>query len=126
MEFNAITEGGFKALTYLFITLFAYCAWHLGDDYAKKTKNVWIMILKGLTTIFVIAFFSNATLGTHTENCDDDPIRGQCDSVQDYQPTTKQYYSNFTYYIVLLGVPYLIGVHNGFKQNTQKLEVENG
>lgn len=113
---EGFSDGIGKAIGYLVIAGIAYFAYQAGKDNAGKTKNIWLFCIKGLAIIAGIALFANSLLGTHSENCDDDPIYGRCDTVQDYEPSPKDYSENFIYYIIFLGIPFLIGTYNGYKK----------
>lgn len=117
---DGISQGLWKALGYLFVSGIAFVIFWLGKDYAQKTQDIKWMMLKGVMGIIFVAFIGNSLLGTHSENCEGDYMSSNCDMLQDYKPTSKQYTTNFTYYLVFMTVPYLLGINEGYKNNKNK------
>lgn len=114
-ELSGYTDGIFRAIGILFSAGVIYGAYKVSYDGAVKAKKLWIYAIKGLFVAIVITLFANATLGSHTENCDD-YLYGSCDTVQDFEPTSKQYRENFAYWLTLIGTPIIVGAFNGGKK----------
>lgn len=123
----AIVESEiFRALGHLLIAYMIYIAWKLSYEATAKIgfKKV---LLKGLLWCAGIAVFATITLGTHTENYDDDPFYGRGETVQDYKPTNEQRFANFAYYITILYLPVIVGAIKGRKNSKFKEnDDENG
>lgn len=103
----------FRALGYLLITCFVYTAWKLSYDATTKI-GFKEALFHGFLWCAGIALFTSLTLGTHTENNDDDdPFYGRSETVQDYEPTTQQRVANFAYYMTLLYLPVIVGASKG-------------
>lgn len=114
---EGIIAGVGKAASYLFMTGVAYIIWKIAYNQTNKSESSFMkLMITGFFICAIIAFLATINLGTHRENCDDDPIYGRCDRVQDYEPTAKEIASNFSYFIILLYVPIVLGIYKGSKE----------
>src|SRR3990167_21292 len=97
-----------RAIAYLFYAgIFSWILNSARDQ--AKTSGLKTVLFKGLLWCSVIALFASSSLGSHTENCDDDPYRGSCDRVQDYTPTNTEYVANFLFFFTLFYTQVIIG-----------------
>ena len=106
-------DGVWKALGSIFSATGIYIFYELAHESGIKTKNLWKSIIKGVIAVAIIGFIASSYLGTHTEDCDDDPIYGRCDRVQDYEPTSKQHRDNFLFWFTYGSIPVVYGLYKG-------------
>jgi len=111
-----MSDGIYKALSYLFGAFVLFTCYGTAKDYGEKSTNLIKSMMSGLLVALVIAFFANISLGSHSENCDPDPIYGRCDSIQDYIPTSKQYTDNFFFWLLIIVTPITMGLYTGYKE----------
>lgn len=117
-----LTNEIFRAMGFLFIVGFLGLAYQLATDVAKKTDRNSVL-WKGLLWCVGIAIFASLMMGTHIENCEDDPTG--CGVVQDYQPTNEQRIARFGYYMTLFYVPVFLGALNGKSKKEQSKSNQN-
>jgi len=113
-------DGIWKALGKIFSAFGLFIFYTAAFDYGRKSKSLWKSIVKGLLTVVAISLIANMYLGSRTENCDDDPVYGSCEKVQDYELTSKQYLDNFLFWFTYGSIPVVYGLYKG----KQKAELE--
>ncbi len=117
-----MTDGIFKAIGFIVGAFFLFNFYKLARDYGEKSKNIFKSIGSALLGIVIVAFIISSGLGTHSENCDDDPLRGSCDTVQDYQPSTKEYQDSFLFWLFVVGSPIIYGLYEGNKNRRNNID----
>lgn len=113
-------DGIWNAFGKIFSAIGLFIFYTAAFDYGRKSKSLWKSIIKGLLTVVAICLIANMYLGSHTENCDSDPVYGNCERVQDYEPTSKQYLDNFLFWFTYGSIPVVYGLYKG----KQKAELE--
>lgn len=117
-----MTNGIIQAIGYFIGAIFLFYIYKTAIGYGEKTKNLPKSIISGLIGATVVAFLISSSLGSHSENCDDDPLRGRCETVQDYQPTTAQYQNSFFFWLLIIGGPITFGLYKGKKNKENNID----
>lgn len=117
-----MTSGVIQGIGYIVGAIFLFYIYKTATSYGEKTKNLTKSILSGLIGAIVVAFLISSGLGSHHENCDDDPLRGSCETVQDYQPTTAQYQNSFFFWLLIIGSPITFGLYKGKKNKDNNID----
>ncbi|OIO35618.1 MAG: hypothetical protein AUJ74_05190 [Candidatus Omnitrophica bacterium CG1_02_44_16] len=97
-----------KIVSLLIFAYIIYIVWKLSYD-ARAKIGLKKTLFQGFLWCVGVALFATLTLGTHIENYDDDPFYGKGETIQDYEPTNKQRFTNFAYYMMILYLPVIAG-----------------
>lgn len=133
MEETTISSEIFRALGYLLIAFVAFIAYFLGKkgvgytystmygdtetryNEAETKRSVLVRLAKGLGSVIVIGFLASYVfMGTSSDCSEADPIRGGCETSQEYVPTSEERAAKFSYWITLLGIPFAAGVSEAY------------
>lgn len=108
---DAIFFGVFKTIGILFGAGVVSIGYKLGEQYRQETlpNEGWKTLAGALVACLILATIYVSGIGTHAENCDDDPIRGMCETVEDYEPTSDEKIKEFVFALSLLYGPYAAG-----------------
>jgi len=117
-----MSDGIFRAIGYIIGAVFLFYIYKTAISYGEKTKKLTKSILSGLIGAIVVAFLISSSLGSHHENCDDDPLRGSCETVQDYRPTSIQYQNSFFFWLLIIGGPITFGLYQGKKNKENNID----
>ena len=117
-----MTSGVIQGIGYIVGAIFLFYIYKTAISYGEKTKNLTKSIFTGILGVIVVAFLISSGLGSHQENCDDDPLRGRCETVQDYQPTTAQYQNSFFFWLLIIGSPIIFGLYKGKKNKENNID----
>ena len=112
---SAILSGISEA--FRLILIFGVMTWSydLGSKARQTTKSKLKSAMKGLLVCSLAALLYASNLGTHLENCDDDPIRGGCDRVQDYVASSNEKVKGFTTVLLTIFSPYIFSLYNSIR-----------
>ena len=107
---EVIFDEIFRSLGYLFIAGVVYLAWKTSNNNAAGGKYKAVL-WKGFLWCAGIAILAAATLGYSSCEEQSDPLRGGCAQYGDdnYKPTMEQRVAKFTYVMILLYVPTVLG-----------------
>lgn len=123
MAAQSIGDEAFRALTYIGMAVLVYITYSIGKkgveqkpEHNLDIKDLIKRIAAGLGIIIGIAIFAGyINLGTSSECDDSDPIRGTCETTQDYTPSSTERAGTAVYFLTLLGIPYLYGGYSEYK-----------
>ena len=110
---NSILTGVMTAIGIFIAAFLAQGFFKEGAKDRSKLPNKWGKLFGWLVVSVIFAFIYTSFLGTHLENCDDDPIYGRCDRTEDRLVSGSEQTKEFTTAFVVMFVPYAYGLlHN--------------
>jgi len=111
----------FRALGYLFISVFIFSAWKMARDHSQGGKHISVL-WKGFLWCAAVALFASMTVGEPTCIDSEQDVRGtNCFEYADdgYEPTTEQRAASFAYFMTLFFIPVIVGV-TGIRYDADK------
>lgn len=107
--FEALLSGTFTAVGYIILGSFMQYSHDEGVKAGSRVDH-WASLVKAFLFCAFIALIYISFLGTHSENCDDDPLYGRCDRVVDYVPSNNERTKEFTTTLLVFFIPYTYGL----------------
>lgn len=117
MTHKTVSAESLKALEYVLMAVLVAITYNIGkkgieqsNDKNLKIRELSTRLAGGVAVIGVIALFLGyVSLGTSSDCSDADPLYGGCTTSQDFKPTSQERLATASYFVVLLGLPYLYG-----------------